>query len=262
MYWTVPLTLALLLVPVWSFDCSAKELQEYNFKQIKGVLSAEEKKNTPPSTTTTKWHVGICENLDSVAECSKNLDVCGVQTISVDGKDYILQKIEINSNIQKKYTPFEETNEKTGKKESGVVVSYTGVNWGDQLVDADIRMVCGDSQPELAVDEWTGSRLTARVVSKAACARGAKAPKPPAEDHGELWGWFTWIFIFMVLFLSIYIIGGAWFQYNKGNAIDFLLALREVLENFLDLVKGLPVFIKEIIEKFTGNPSRGEYSAV
>ena len=66
----------------------------------------------------------------------------------------------------------------------------------------------------------------------------------------------------MVLFLSIYIIGGAWFQYNKGNAIDFQSALREVLENFVDLLRGLPAFVKEVVEKVTGNSNRGEYSAV
>ena len=48
--------------------------------------------------------------------------------------------------------------------------------------------------------------------------------------------------------LSIYIIGGAWFQYNKGNAIDFQSALKEVVENFIELLKGLPSFGKEIIE--------------
>ena len=51
-----------------------------------------------------------------------------------------------------------------------------------------------------------------------------------------------------MLFLSIYIIGGAWFQYNKGNAIDFQSALKEVVENFIELLKGLPSFGKEIIE--------------
>ncbi len=63
----------------------------------------------------------------------------------------------------------------------------------------------------------------------------------------------------MVLFLSIYI-GGAWFQYNKGNAIDFQSALRVALENFVDLVRGLPLFMRN--HRKGHWQQSGEYSAV
>lgn len=275
MYWTVFLATVITAVNgVYGFDCSSKELQAYNLNAIKGVLSADVVRNTPPSTATTKWYVGVCQNLDSEPACSKNLDVCGITTVDTGDAKFISEKIEVSSNIEKTYTPFDnEDVEGLKGKKSGIAVAYKGVNWGDSIVDAEIQFVCGAAnEKEFSVAGWDGKKFVGRVVTDGACAKGVKPPKKPSgndgkgnspqDDRGESWGWFTWIFIFMVLFLSIYIIGGAWFQYNKGNAIDFSSALKEVLENFVDLLRGLPVFIKEIIEKITGNPSRGEYSAV
>lgn len=142
-----------------------------------------------------------------------------------------------------------------------------------------MRFVCASSSDKdkdldkFQLHQWDDKRLKVSVKTKAACITDKKDKKKPdnkkdnkkgndKDDNGESWGWFTWIFIFLVLFLSIYIVGGAWFQYSKGNAIDFQSALREVLENFVSLLKGLPSFVREIIEKFTGNSNRGEYSAV
>lgn len=264
------LLLASLASIAAAIDCSAKELDKYNFKSIKGSYSAELTKDTPPSKSVLKWSVGICQNLDD--ECPKNSDICGTTRVLVDDKDVLAEVIGFNSNLQKEYTPFSEDGE---SKESGITVSYKGQNWGDSLVDAHVRFVCPksgekeDTLNKLKLVKWDGNAFEGEFRTKAACISAEKKPekKPTDDKHdkdetGESWGWFTWIFIFMVLFLSIYIIGGAWFQYNKGNLIDFLSALREVLENFVDLLRGLPAFVREIVEKFTGNSNRGEYSAV
>lgn len=254
-----------------AIDCSAKELDRYNFKAIKGTYTALVTKNTPPSKAQLTWTVGICENVEE-ADCPQNLDICGKTRIQVDEKDVLAEVIGFSANLQKEYTPFSNQGE---KKESGIKVLYKGQNWGDGLVDGYVLFICPASNEKeadlnvLQFKKWDGKVFEAEFRTKSACVDNKTAPKKPAgnpgenpEDNGESWGWFTWIFIFMVLFLSIYIIGGAWFQYNKGNAIDFLLALREVLENFVDLVKGLPAFVREIVERFTGNSNRGEYSAV
>lgn len=253
---------------VLAIDCSAKELEPYNFELLKGIHSVTSLKETPPSQTNITWYFGICETInENVDQCPKNSDLCGITTVNFDAdpkKSVVSEIVGFNSNLQKSYKPIEDG--------EGIIVSYKGANWGSNLVDAQIKFICSknddDKLDEFVLDKWDGSVLEASVLTKGACITNDKDKKKPDKDdkkhtdNGESWGWFTWIFIFMVLFLSIYIIGGAWFQYNKGNSIDFQTALKEVLDNFVDLLKGLPAFVREIVEKVTGNSNRGEYSAV
>lgn len=264
----------ILLLLVWflravrAFDCSVSELSSFDFESIKGVHSVTINKNTPPSTSIFTWNIGVCVNTDEIEHCPKNSDICGVNKLQFndDKKTIVSEIIGFNNGLSKSYKITPPT-----KNEGGAVtILYKGASWGDVLVDADLKFVCPSKDDKnldvFNVDKWNGEKLQISVKSKAACnTKKSKNPKKPSngndQDNGESWGWFTWIFIFMVLFSSIYIIGGAWYQYNKGNAIDFQSALKEVLENFIDLLKGLPTFIKEIIDKFTGG-SRGEYSAV
>lgn len=266
---------ASVLTAVSAIDCSAKELAGYNFNAIKGTYSDTKTKDTPPLKLSFTWSIGICQNLDAVKDCPKNSDLCGVTHVQVDGKDVLTEVIGFNLNLQTTLAEYVDDD----KKEKGLRVSYKDVNWGDNLVDATIQFVCvpsgSDKENQLQFKRWDGKVFEGEFRTNAACLSekpGKPSGKPPGappgqppklpDETGELWGWFTWIFIFMVLFLSIYIVGGAWFQYNKGNAIDFQTALREVLENFVDLLKGLPLFFREIVEKVTGNLNRGEYSAV
>lgn len=257
---------AAILASVAAFDCSAKDLEKYDFSSISGVYTAKATKDTPPLKLVISWSVGVCQNLDLLADCPKNSGLCGTTRVQLEGNEFLTEVIGFNSNLQTKYEPFSDEGD---AKENGIRVVYSGVNWGDNLVDAYIKFKCvkaGDKDGELTLQSWDGKTFKGEMRTPAACASDKPNKKPPKEKNpdetGESWGWFTWIFIFMVLFLSIYIIGGAWFQYNKGNAIDFQTALREVLENFVDLLRGLPGFFKEIVEKVTGNSNRGEYSAV
>ncbi|EMG49413.1 ATG27 Autophagy-related protein 27 [Candida maltosa Xu316] len=251
-------TLLTIITAVSAIDCSAKELKPYNFESIKGVHSYSNLRNTPPSTTNLTWNVGICEPINNVKDCPPNSDICGITTIQLkDEKPVISEIITFNANLEKTY----ETSD------NGVKILYKGANWGDALINAELNFVCDKdaSENDFTLDQWDGTNLKLSLKNKAACITSdddKKKEEKKKPDSGESWGWFTWIFIFLVLFLSIYIVGGAWFQYNKGNAIDFQSALKEVIENFIELLKGLPSFSKEIIEKFTGRSNRGEYSAV
>lgn len=244
-----------------ALDCAAHELDSYNFAHLQGTHDLEEIKETPPSTTRTTWYFGICEpvNTKKAPKCPKDVEICGVTEVKLDKNYMVTQVVGFDADITKKYIPFDT------KKDKGVSVLYEEFTWGDELVSAEIRYVCDkEGDDKFIIEQWDGIKLKAHTRTKAACftaRKDQKKPKKPTDETGESWGWFTWIFIFMVLFLSIYIIGGAWFQYNKGNAIDFQSALREVLENFVDLLRGLPMFIREVIEKVTGS-NRGEYSAV
>ena len=256
-----------------AIDCSVKELQPYNLESIKGTHSFSTIKSTPPTKTNITWSFGICESISSdkksdLQKCPANSDVCGITSILRDNEEPVISEIiGINSNFQKQYEPL------GNNGDGGIKVTYSGANWGDYVVDVEISFVCDQSIKEthkFVLDSWNGDVLKVSMRSKAACITSDSDKKKnndknsdKKKDNGESWGWFTWIFIFLVLFLSIYIIGGAWFQYNKGNAIDFQSALKEVLENFFTLLQGLPGFIREILEKFVGRGNnRGDYSAV
>ncbi|KAI5952474.1 ATG27 [Candida jiufengensis] len=277
MFKSILILLSSTLALTNAIDCSVKELQPYNLELIKGIHTVSTIKNTPPSKTNITWNFGICEtinnNNNNLKDCPQNSDICGITSILLDNKEPIVSEIfGFNSNIQKSYS----TLGKNG--ENGVIVSIKGANWGDQLINAELSFNCDKKidNYEIKSNEWNGETLRIAISSKGACITSDKDKKKNNDnknndkdnnkkknDNGESWGWFTWIFIFLVLFLSIYIIGGAWFQYNKGNAIDFQSALKEVIENFIELLKSLPSFVREIIEKFTGNSSnRGDYSAV
>ncbi|KAI5949525.1 ATG27 [Candida theae] len=259
-----------------AIDCSVKELQPYNLESIKGTHSFSTIKTTPPTKTNITWTLGICEVISSdkksdLQKCPQNSDICGITSILRDNEDPIISEIiGFNSNLQKSFDPLGD------EGAGGIKIRYSGVNWGDSLIDAEVSFVCDESVKEshkFELDGWNGEVLKVSMKSKAACITSDSDKKKNNDknknsdkkkgDNGESWGWFTWIFIFLVLFLSIYIIGGAWFQYNKGNAIDFQSALKEVLENFFTLLQGLPNFIREILEKVVGRSnSRGDYSAV
>lgn len=255
MHFSRILAAAALAAQAWAIDCSAKELLRYNFKSIEGIYTAQASRDTPPSTALLSWTIGVCKNIDKSDTCPENSDVCGTTRIKNGDTEVLAEAIGFNANLQKTYTAFSGEGE---GRESGVLVEYKGATWGANLVDARLRFVCDKNGAEaFNITAWDGRVFEGEVRTAAACAM---RHEPRAE--GELWGWITWGFIFVVLFLSIYIVGGAWFQYSRGNLIDFGLALREVLENFVDLLRGLPAFVREIVEKVTGNSNRGEYSAV
>lgn len=248
------LAASILAAHAYAFDCSAKEFQRYNFKSIEGVYTAETTRNTPPSKATLSWSLGMCKDVEKSDTCPENSDLCGTTRIQNGDKEILAEALGFNTKLQKTVTPFTNRGE---AHESGVLVDYA-TNWGPNMVDAKIWFVCDKNGGEkFNITSWDGQAFLGEFRTGAACAT---RHEPRAE--GELWGWFTWGFIFVVLFLSIYIVGGAWFQYSRGNLIDFGLALREVLENFVDLLRGLPAFVREIVEKVSGNSNRGEYSAV
>lgn len=253
---------------VAGFKCDADELKKYDFSKIKGDYSAKVSKKTPPSTTVTTWNIGICGGIKDVEEC-EGAEICGVTKVLLDLDEYITNVIKLSTEDAKvSFKPYgDKKSDKDSKK--GIKMNYDEFKWGDQEITAQVDYICASKDDEdddldkLKLESWDSKSVKLSMKTKSACA-SKKLTKPDKKkaDNGESWGWFTWIFIFFVLFLSIYIIGGAWFQYNKGNSIDFQTALKEVVENFVDVVKGLPIFIKEIVEKFTGNANRGEYSAV
>mgnify|MGYP004703506341 CR=1 FL=1 len=251
------LAAAMLVTTVLAIDCSASEVSKYNFGLLKGTKSVTEERETPPTKTKTTWNVGICQDaVDEAKLCPKDADVCGITEVLIDGKYKVTQVISFGSALTKSYESLGDGGA------DGVRIVYKGATWGPDQLDAQVSFLCpgeGSDKTDEGVfrlKSWDGKTVSLEVISKAGCITsddkksGGNEDKDKNKDKvdkGESWGWFTWIFIFLVLFLSIYIIGGAWFQYHKSNSIDFQSALREVLENFVDLLRGLPVFVREVI---------------
>lgn len=237
---------------VSSIDWKTKELKLYDFSSQSLVFKATHYSSSPAPHTET-WFFGLNSSIqDAKSECAQGADACGIFVYEDKDSNRKVQAISIGPDYDEiLYQP----------NRDGIVITQSK----DQK-SMKIRFVCfhGDDE-SFEVDDWNPKSFTATIHTKGACLALRDIPegKSPAGLPRELWGWFTWIFIFLVLFSSIYIIGGAWFQYNKGNAIDFSTALKEVAENGLDILKGMPAFIREIIEKVTSSRSnRGEYSAV
>ncbi|KAI3406117.2 ATG27 [Candida oxycetoniae] len=253
-YVLVSLTVAFTSVAI---DCSSRELQKYDLQSIKGTHSFITTDNTPPTKREMTWNIGICDSVRDVPGCPENSEFCVITKVLSDNESPVISEIiAFSSDTERIYSP-------ENHPHQGFRIRYEPIEWGDSIVSATLEFVCEpdvNTGVELVWHSSNERKLNIRMVTKAVCLKNDQDKNP--KDDGESWGWFTWIFIFLVLFLSIYIIGGAWFQYNKGNAIDFQSALKEVIENFLELLSSLPSFIREIIEKFTRSGNRGEYSAV
>ena len=245
------------IIFVFLFQCvSFCGAKSYNISDLKGIYSFEQSKKTPPTTTLSSWKLGICESLEESEDCPAGLDICGVIKIISDLNMIVSNVLNVPSSAKK---------EIQGEKDQfPYSLVYEDIKYGDEPLDIYIDLVCPSKENRdkpgnrIYSVTWCEDFLAISLETKFACEKDNYVN----DRDSKSWGWLTWMFVFLFLFLSIYIIGGAWFQYTRGNSIDFQSALREVLENFISLIKGLPGFTKEIIEKFTGNGDRGEYSAI
>ncbi|ANB15399.1 Atg27p [Sugiyamaella lignohabitans] len=80
------------------------------------------------------------------------------------------------------------------------------------------------------------------------------------DTSGQSWGWFTWLFILIVLGFSAYVVGSAWINYNRyGLSGVELLPHSDAVRDIPYLVRD---FAKKIANTFAGGTSRGGYSAV
>jgi hypothetical protein len=148
--------------------------------------------------------------------------------------------------------------------------------WGSNTVDASMDLICSKVE-ELRVS-WDQKLLEVTWYSPYACLSdekdipppppdekqpGDKEPddKEPEEPADDSWGWFTWLFIILVLGFGAYIIMGAWVTYSKSPA-DFSDAVHDFTDTLKNIAKGIPGFIGEILERIMGRTDRGGYSAV
>lgn len=259
-------TLLLLAATASALQCSKDTLSQYKLQELplaKQSIVAD----TPPSKTDTTWYFNLCQAEGVMPEaCAKNSQICGVQEVLLPGQDAIVSQV-ISWGQGLSY-------EVTNNTDSGLVITMGENSWGANTVEAQLVMNC--AKEELMVVQWEHNSLTLQWNTPFACLADSKAPPPdkPKDDAPEdgdrdkdkdkvddSWGWFTWLFIILVLGFGVYIIMGAWITYTKSPA-----DLSDAVHDFVDTLKGItqavPGFLGEVFGRVMGRTDRGGYSAV
>lgn len=266
----IRLILCFILLLQWgySIDVGGPELAEFDLQSIVGIHRSSLIQDYPPSTSNFTVYLDLSEGNKyhpfNVENCPENSQLCAINRLSIPGKDDIISEIvSIPRNLQPLITKLEAT---------GIDIAFSGVQWGSQKLSASIRFFCSRDEGGLKVTKWSKRHLDLQWFTPLACASGqSKKPPPPGEgggghenydngnDDSSSWGWFTWLFIFMVIIFAGYVIGNAWINANGNGSNEFL---NEVVDSLVEVLNRLPSFLKEIWNKIFGNDERGGYSAV
>ncbi len=262
MIWSLPLLL--IASTVSALDCSSEQLSPYRLKDsFTQVTSKSIISDTPPSKTNTTWYLNLCNQQEQIIEdCPKNSQICGVQTVLLPGESPIKTQIVsfgngLNYNV-------------LDANKSDISIKLDDSSWGSNSVSAQLEFHCAENE-DVEI-EWDYSKFVLKYTTPAACLKDDKsAPPAPPKDgdkdgddkkkKDDSWGWFTWLFIILVLLFGGYIIFGAWITASKSPA-DFQDAVHDFVETLGNLAKSLPGFLKEIGQKIFGSENRGGYSAV
>ncbi|CAL9731797.1 autophagy-related protein 27 [Monosporozyma unispora] len=265
-----------------AIKCSNHEiLQNYNI--IDHSASGEIDKNTPPSKTIESWWLNICEenkdNFKPSNECDKNDLLCGITQVSLPDEKNLLttQIIEFGNRLALEID--------SNDDEQTLFITIKSNKWGSFNIDANIEWKCDNNlkNDEIVDSAWFDNEITLSVKGPSACLKDGgnnnnnNKPKngdnkKPNNDNkkedekkdkksGGL-SWFTWLFLYALLFTFFYLIITAYMNTRGGNLDDFR---QEFVERSTQLFTSLPAFCKEVIAKIFGSRAtseRGGYSAV
>lgn len=266
--WLLSLFLITLSKLAAALQCDKDGLAEFRFHDyFKGITTKSFIKDTPPSQTNYTWYFNLCGQEEmTIADCPKDSQLCGIQTVTLPGEAPIkTQIISFKKDIT--YTIKE-------KEKTHLSIALDKMSWGSSEISPMFHFDClKDDVDDNVTVEWENSSFTLNWKTPAACLKTEKGVPPPKKDDGKKgnsekdidnsWGWFTWLFIVFVLLFGGYIIIGAWITASKSPA-DFQDALHDFTETLFNLARPLPGFISEIFGKVFGSSGsdRGGYSAV
>ncbi|KAG5356478.1 Autophagy-related protein 27 [Yarrowia sp. C11] len=252
--------------------------KNYDLAAISGPKSVEYTIDTPPSQRKLEFVLDPCASLKqdkkkpADEQCPDNTIVCGLGYILLPKeKDFILSEVmPFGNGPAPQYQPL-----KAGEEgDEGMSTSY-GNPWGSEKLDVEVHYICSDKEEGPKIENpGLGLNNFYSILWKtpAACATDGSKPKEPVKEPGKTpdndgesskenpsWGWFTWLFIIIVLGVAVYIIGNAWINYDRyGNAGVDLLPHADSLRDVPYLIRDL---IAKVVGTFTGS-SRTGYSAV
>lgn len=250
------------VVCVGALDCSKDGLENYKFKDVFTVVAARSQiYDTPPSNTNFTWFFNLCGQSDQLpAECAKNSQICGIQQVSLPGKEPIITEIiSFGNGLNYKVSSLNDTD---------VEIQLDESSWGTNSINANLNFHCGaevDGGIHFSWDDSNGL-FTLHWNTPGACLKTNKEvpTDPPSDDKpkdgkekDDSWGWFTWLFIILVLVFGSYIVLTSWISSSRTPA-DF----NDAVHDFIDTLKSLPALAGEIFQKIVGTSDRGGYSAV
>ncbi|ODQ82561.1 hypothetical protein BABINDRAFT_30494 [Babjeviella inositovora NRRL Y-12698] len=258
------LVLASFFEKTTAFDCASKELSNYQFDLLKGVHAVSVSRDTPPSVSNFTWYIAVCEDL-KVDGCPAGSQICGIEEILLpDSKPLRTQIISIPESIHPVSVPY--SNFDPGPNNgTGIRMFFKGASWGSKPFTAFVEYTCDESDGK---NEFEVSRTDTSVNftwrTKAACLKGKsdKGKKPSGDKEGGSWGWFTWLFIIIVLAAAVFIIFGAWAQVSTTGEINLNRMVNDFVDNSKGVGKAVPGFVGEVVERLVGSNDRGGYSAV
>lgn len=249
-----------------SLSCEKHDvLKKYQVSQFSTLGSTE--RDTPPSKTTEKWWVNICEEhtADPPEGCNKDDMLCGLTSVIMpDNKDAITtQIIDFNRNIG---FSVEET-------ENALSLSLKGATWGSNVIDAVLQFQCNDNmkEDEMVSTTWADKRIQLTIKGPSGCLKSKddkkkgdddddkKEKKPPKKPSSA--SWFTWLFLYGLLFTLIYLMVVSYLNTRGGSFQDFRA---EFTQRSTQFFTSLPEFCREVVSKILGRSTsqRGGYSAV
>jgi hypothetical protein len=243
-----------------AINCNADQLDKYRFKEVFTAITASSQlHDTPPSQTNVTWYFNLCDQVEELTpECPKHAQICGVQEVLLPGQDPIkTQVISFGNGLNYKVT---------SANDSDVVIDLDETSWGTNSINAVLNLHCAaESDPDAGIKvDWNdiAGDFTLFWNTPAACLKSNKeVPVPPKDGDSkktdESWGWFTWLFIIIVLVVGSYIVVTAWISSSRTPA-DF----QDAAHDFLETLKSLPALAVEVFKKIVGSGERGGYSAV
>ena len=283
MYLSKVLYLISIFITSNALKCSNHEILQ-NYKLVDYFTTGEIKKDTPPSKTIESWWLNICEeNIDNFHpdnNCDKNDLLCGITKVSLQNQqDLITTKIiEFNSRLALEIDAADD--------EQTLYVTIKSNKWGSYNLDANIDWRCDENlkTDEIIDSAWFDGEINLSIRGPSACLKdddknnnnnnnnnkgnngdgindNNKGGKNKANGKGL--SWFTWLFLYAILFTFFYLLITSYMNTRGGNLEDFR---QEFIDRSVQLLVSLPSFCKEVISKIVGSRSttseRGGYSAV
>lgn len=268
-----------------AIKCSNHEILQ-NYKLLDHFATGEIKKNTPPSQTIESWWLNICEeNIDNFQpnnNCEKNDLLCGITKVSLQNQENLLTTkiIEFNNRLA-----FDIDTDESGQT---LYITLKSKKWGSYNLDANIDWQCNDNlkTDEITDSVWLDEEINLSIRGPSACLKdknkndnnnnnndnnnnnsnnGNNNSNEGTENkkNGSGLSWFTWLFLYALLFTLFYLLITSYMNSRGGNLEDFR---QEFIDRSTQLLVSLPSFCKEVISKIIGSRSttseRGGYSAV
>ncbi|KAK9455314.1 autophagy-related protein 27 [Dipodascopsis uninucleata] len=250
------------------FDCSAViDGVTLNLTELAGPHSVQTSRSTPPTITTTKWTVNICnalsvnKSIPANMQCVAGTQVCGIQSIQLEGEAPVTsQVIPVSGDINGRAAKFELHDIKTATVAS-FLLSLDGGSWAESNdLKTDIEFVCDQAitdytaKPEKLVSDgtdtnglefvsWDEQTLKLKWATAVVCEQnvvGAQQEQPQENqqqdnNNGEggsaAWSIIRFILIAVLFLLLAYFGYTIYMNYQKGaTGVDLLPSSQVVFD--------------------------------